>query len=87
MASAVGNSCTQPLLAVAETVTDYIPAAAKVLGTETKEEREERERRAAEERQAVVGGAPERPHHDEQIEEFLKEQHKSMKGQNGKLNF
>lgn len=73
---------------MAETVADYIPAAAKVLGTETKEEREERERKAAAERQAVeASGAPERPHHDEQIEEFLKEQHKSMKGQNGKLNF
>lgn len=88
VASVVGNPCTQFSLAVAETVTDYIPAAAKILGTETKEEREERERKVAAERQAVeVGGPPERPHHDEQIEEFLKEQHKSMKGQNGKLNF
>ncbi|KAK8067126.1 hypothetical protein PG997_013873 [Apiospora hydei] len=62
-----------------EKVTEYIPAVAKVLGTEKKE---------AEEKSPEpehTPGPPERPHHDVNIEEFVREQHRSKKGPDGQI--
>lgn len=62
-----------------ETVTDYIPAAAKVLGTEKKEAEEKSPQ------PRTARGPPERPHHDANIEDFVREQHRSKKGEDGRL--
>ncbi|KAK8017592.1 hypothetical protein PG993_013918 [Apiospora rasikravindrae] len=63
-----------------EKVTEYIPApVAKVLGAEKKE---------AEEKSPEpehTPGPPERPHHDVNIEEFVREQHRSKKGSDGQI--
>lgn len=59
------------------TVSQYVPAVGKVLGTDQKEEGASRD-------ENKIPGPPERPHHDTQIEEFIKDQHRS-KGDDGKL--
>lgn len=51
-------------------VSQYVPAVAKVLGTDEKEDKSSRE-------ETKISGPPERPHHDTQIEEFIKDQHRS----------
>ncbi|KAH6686261.1 hypothetical protein F5X68DRAFT_240555 [Plectosphaerella plurivora] len=71
------DSFMKPII---EKVTEYIPAATSILGDPKKEE---------EERQAAItkptpGGPPERPIHDHNIEQFVKDQHRS-KGEDGKL--
>lgn len=71
------DSLMKPII---EKVVEYIPAATSVLGDPKKEE---------EERQAAMikpapGGPPERPIHDHNIEEFVRDQHRS-KGEDGKL--
>ncbi|KAK7910946.1 hypothetical protein PG985_013427 [Apiospora marii] len=63
---------------VTDTVTEYIPAAAKVLGTEKKAEEKSPE-------PETNPGPPERPHHDVNIEEFVREQHRSKKGKDGQI--
>ncbi|KAI0840314.1 hypothetical protein F5Y06DRAFT_294982 [Hypoxylon sp. FL0890] len=55
---------------LAEKITEYIPAAAKLLGTRIQAEPEV----TAPKR---VPGPPERPRHDEHIEEFVRDQHRS----------
>lgn len=60
-------------------MTEYIPAAANLLGDPKKEE-EERQRQ----NKPAPGGPPERPTHDLNIEEFVRDQHRS-KGEDGKL--
>ncbi|KAK2602529.1 hypothetical protein N8I77_009050 [Diaporthe amygdali] len=62
---------------VVEKVSEYVPAVAKVLGTDKKEEESSVDN-------SKVPGPPERPHHDTQIEEFIKDQHRS-KTDDGKL--
>ncbi|KAI0167781.1 hypothetical protein BJ166DRAFT_577358 [Pestalotiopsis sp. NC0098] len=69
-----GKEEQQPTLL--EKVVDYVPAAGKILGIEKKQEDEQK---APE----TIPGPPERPHHDVPIEEFLKDQHRSKKGENG----
>ncbi|KAK8004382.1 hypothetical protein PG990_002191 [Apiospora arundinis] len=64
---------------VAEKVTEYIPAAAKVLGTDKKEAEEKSPE------PEKTPGPPERPHHDVNIEEFVREQHRSKKDKNGQV--
>ena len=49
------------------------PSVGKVLGIEKKEE-------SAPEDPAPAPGPPERPHHDAQIEEFVRDQHRSRPG-------
>lgn len=58
-------------------VSQYVPAVGKVLGTGEKEDKSSSE-------ETKVPGPPERPHHDTQIEEFIKDQHRS-KTDDGKL--
>lgn len=64
------------LIAVHE-VTEYIPAAAKILG-ESKKEPEAKEK-------ADIPGPPDRPDHDHKIEDFVRDQHRSNNG-DGILN-
>ncbi|KAF7516065.1 hypothetical protein G7054_g14310 [Neopestalotiopsis clavispora] len=71
-----GKEEVQPTLL--EKVADYIPAAGKILGVEKKEQ-------DAPKAPETIPGPPERPHHDIPIEEFLKDQHRSKKGENGEL--
>ncbi|KAG6282030.1 hypothetical protein E4U48_005435 [Claviceps purpurea] len=52
---------------IVEKITEFIPAAAKVLGPKEKVQKEE----------TPVPGPPERPHHDPNIEAFVRDQHKS----------
>lgn len=59
------------------TVSQYVPAVGKVLGTAEKKEESSKE-------ETKIPGPPERPHHDTQIEEFIKDQHIS-KTDDGKL--
>lgn len=59
------------------TVSQYVPAVGKVLGTDQKDGEASRD-------ENKIPGPPERPHHDTQIEEFIKDQHRS-KGDDGKL--
>lgn len=58
------------------TVSQYVPAVGKVLGADQKDESSREETK--------IPGPPERPHHDTQIEEFIKDQHRS-KTDDGKL--
>lgn len=58
-------------------VSQYVPAVGKVLGSNEKEDESSRE-------ETKIPGPPERPHHDTQIEEFIKDQHTS-KTDDGKL--
>ncbi|KAF4450868.1 hypothetical protein F53441_6091 [Fusarium austroafricanum] len=48
-------------------VTEYVPAAAKILPSQSPPKEEER-----------PPGPPERPHHDDQIEDFVRDQHRSQ---------
>ena len=58
-------------------MSQYVPAVGKALGTDQKEDTASRE-------ETKVPGPPERPRHDTQIEEFIKDQHRS-KQDDGKL--
>ncbi|KZL69374.1 hypothetical protein CT0861_00012 [Colletotrichum tofieldiae] len=58
-------------------VTQYIPAASKILGN-PQEERDEKVSRPG------IPGPPERPYDDVQVEEFIRQQHRS-KGEDGLL--
>ncbi|KAI3396464.1 hypothetical protein diail_12184 [Diaporthe ilicicola] len=49
----------------------YVPAVGKVLGTDQKGDEAPRN-------ETKIPGPPERPHHDTQIEEFIKDQHRSQ---------
>ncbi|KAM0285202.1 hypothetical protein ACHAQH_001633 [Verticillium albo-atrum] len=60
-----------PMHPIIEKVVEYIPAAAKVLG-DPKAEKEQEEKV-----NENPPGPPERPIHDDKIEEFLRGQHKS----------
>ncbi|KAF4586073.1 hypothetical protein GQ602_005378 [Ophiocordyceps camponoti-floridani] len=55
---------------LAAKITELIPAAAKVLGEQQAPEPERVE--------APRTGPPHRPHHDDKIEEFVRDQHRSM---------
>ncbi|KAH7318347.1 hypothetical protein B0I35DRAFT_240721 [Stachybotrys elegans] len=52
---------------VVEKIVEYVPAAAKILKPEDKPEPP----------RAEIPGPPERPHHDDKIEEFVRDQHRS----------
>lgn len=58
-------------------MTQYIPAAAKIL-SKPPEEKEEKISRPG------IPGPPERPYNDAQVEEFIRQQHRS-KGEGGML--
>ncbi|KAK1980017.1 hypothetical protein LZ30DRAFT_751007 [Colletotrichum cereale] len=62
---------------IIEKVTQYIPAAINILGN-PQEEREDKVSRPG------IPGPPERPCDDAQVEEFIRQQHRS-KGENGLL--
>lgn len=75
----VNITCPRPAVAYysrligtwpSRTVSQYVPAVGKVLGADEKEDESSREG-------SKVPGPPERPHHDTQIEEFIKDQHVS----------
>jgi hypothetical protein len=51
-------------------VSEYIPAVGKLLGKEEKKPEQKVE-------EVKPSGPPERPHHDTQIEEFVRDQHRS----------
>ena len=55
------------------TVTDYVPAVGKLLGKEEKKKDE-----APVEPPTKPSGPPHRPVHDTQIEEFVRDQHRSQ---------
>lgn len=56
-------------------MSQYLPAAAgKVLG------RQPEEASPPPQAESKVPGPPDRPHHDTQIEEFVRDQHRSRKG-------
>ncbi|KAK1967220.1 hypothetical protein LY78DRAFT_17561 [Colletotrichum sublineola] len=62
---------------IIEKVTQYIPAAANILGN-SQEEREGKVSRPG------IPGPPDRPYDDTQVEEFIRQQHRS-KGEDGLL--
>jgi hypothetical protein len=53
-------------------VTEYVPAASKIIGSSTPE--------PAVAKSEDIPGPPERPHHDDKIEEFVRDQHRSKSG-------
>ncbi|KAF5668202.1 hypothetical protein FHETE_5468 [Fusarium heterosporum] len=53
---------------IIEKITEYVPAAAKVLPARQSPPKEEDKPQ----------GPPERPHHDDQIEDFVRDQHRSQ---------
>ncbi|KAL0943878.1 uncharacterized protein CTRU02_201765 [Colletotrichum truncatum] len=61
-------------------VTQYIPAAAKILGNPQEEKEEKKEKIS----RPGIPGPPERPYDDAQVEEFIRQQHRS-KGEDGLL--
>ncbi|TDZ26579.1 hypothetical protein Cob_v000628 [Colletotrichum orbiculare MAFF 240422] len=63
---------------IVEKVTQCIPAAAKILGTN--QERDESRKIS----RPGIPGPPERPYDDVQVEEFIRQQHRS-KGEDGLL--
>ncbi|KAH6649022.1 hypothetical protein BKA67DRAFT_379666 [Truncatella angustata] len=64
-----------------EKVADYAPAVGKILGVEKKGDKQTE----PETPEVAPGVPPVRPHHDGHIEEFIKDQHRSKKGENGEL--
>lgn len=52
-------------------MSQYVPAVGKVLGTDAKTES------TSSALGETIPGPPERPHHDTQIEEFVRDQHRS----------
>ncbi|KAI2623385.1 hypothetical protein GGR54DRAFT_51559 [Hypoxylon sp. NC1633] len=62
---------TQP--SFAEKVTEYVPAAAKLLGNRSQGDKSESTSLKR------PPGPPDRPNHDGQIEEFVRDQHRSKK--------
>nr|XP_036578424.1 uncharacterized protein CTRU02_11652 [Colletotrichum truncatum]KAF6785667.1 hypothetical protein CTRU02_11652 [Colletotrichum truncatum] len=65
---------------IIEKVTQYIPAAAKILGNPQEEKEEKKEKIS----RPGIPGPPERPYDDAQVEEFIRQQHRS-KGEDGLL--
>lgn len=61
-------------------VADLVPGAASILGTGS-EKKEEEEPKQPE----TTPGPPLRPHHDDKIEEFVRDQHRSKKADNGQI--
>lgn len=59
-------------------VTEYIPAASKILGGSKQTEQETN-------KSEDVSGPPNRPDHDHKIEDFVRDQHRS-KTEDGVLN-
>lgn len=57
---------------VVQTINEYTPALGKMLGVDQKEEKKK-----PEERQNKPDGPPDRPVHDEQVKEFVRDQHRS----------
>jgi len=57
---------TNPII---EKITEYVPAAANLLGTSKQSEETEQK--------PDVPGPPNRPDHDDNIEEFVRDQHRS----------
>ncbi|KAF5979748.1 hypothetical protein FBULB1_5586 [Fusarium bulbicola] len=53
---------------VIEKITEYVPAAAKILPARQSPPKEEDK----------PPGPPERPHHDDKIEDFVRDQHRSQ---------
>ncbi|KID86889.1 hypothetical protein MGU_06018 [Metarhizium guizhouense ARSEF 977] len=53
---------------IVEKIAEFIPAAGKVLAPKEKQPGEE---------QDEIPGPPDRPHHDDKIEEFVRDQHRS----------
>lgn len=60
-------------------MSQYVPAVGKVLGTDKKKNPDDSNYSSAN-----ISGPPDRPHHDTQIEEFVRDQHRS-KTQEGTL--
>ncbi|PFH63372.1 hypothetical protein XA68_12336 [Ophiocordyceps unilateralis] len=56
---------------LAAKITEFIPAAAKVLGDQHQQQHTSQPPARAK------PGPPERPHHDDKIEEFVRDQHRS----------
>ncbi|CAJ2508063.1 Uu.00g092490.m01.CDS01 [Anthostomella pinea] len=57
-----------------EKVTEYVPAAGKIFGTESQDDKTSKAAVPKE-----TPGPPVRPHHDPSIEEFMRDQHRSKK--------
>ncbi|KAM0237359.1 hypothetical protein ACHAP5_009085 [Fusarium lateritium] len=53
---------------IVEKITEYVPAAAKILPARQSPPKEEDK----------PSGPPERPHHDDKIEDFVRDQHRSQ---------
>ncbi|KAB5575693.1 hypothetical protein GE09DRAFT_1092966 [Coniochaeta sp. 2T2.1] len=62
----------EPKETLLDKVTDYVPAVGKLLGKEDKKDE------PASVEPTKPSGPPHRPVHDTQIEEFIKDQHKSQ---------
>ncbi|KAH7165844.1 hypothetical protein EDB81DRAFT_780518 [Dactylonectria macrodidyma] len=69
----LGNQKPNPIV---EKITEYIPAATKILGSQNDPKQSDT---------SNVPGPPERPDHDDKIEGFVREQHRSN-GDDGLLN-
>ncbi|KAF7548416.1 hypothetical protein G7Z17_g7075 [Cylindrodendrum hubeiense] len=69
--SNLSNEKSNPIV---EKITEYVPAAAKIFGSEQSGPNEPNK--------PEVPGPPERPDHDEKIEGFVRDQHRS-KGKDG----
>ncbi|GJN85689.1 hypothetical protein PLIIFM63780_009259 [Purpureocillium lilacinum] len=58
---------------IIEKITEYIPAASAILGGGSHQQPQE-------ETKPEIPGPPNRPDHDHKIEEFVRDQHRSNKG-------
>ncbi|UNI18666.1 hypothetical protein JDV02_004920 [Purpureocillium takamizusanense] len=59
---------------IIEKITEYIPAASAILGGGSHQQPQE------EKKSTEIPGPPDRPDHDHKIEEFVRDQHRSNKG-------
>ncbi|KAK7432502.1 hypothetical protein QQZ08_001067 [Neonectria magnoliae] len=71
------NSSNQKPNPIVQKITEYVPAAAKILGGQQNDPNEANK--------PEIPGPPERPHHDDKIEKFVRDQHRSN-GKDGMLD-
>ncbi|CAM1508099.1 Fc.00g049470.m01.CDS01 [Cosmosporella sp. VM-42] len=67
------NSEPQKPNPIVEKIVEYVPPAAKILGVQENKQ-------ANESKELEITGPPHRPHHDNKIEEFVRDQHRSKGG-------
>ncbi|KAJ6438304.1 integral membrane [Purpureocillium lavendulum] len=79
VASREGDAESKPN-PIIEKITEYIPGASAILGGGSHQQQQ-----SPEDKKTEIPGPPNRPDHDDKIEEFVRDQHRSNKG-DGDLN-